>query len=102
MSANLPSRDDFAACLHTRFRVTLETGAPLALELVTVSEMQTSAWQQSFSIVFQGPAARLIPQHIYKLVHEKLGELDLFLVPIGQQGDAILYEAVFNHLLEKK
>jgi hypothetical protein len=27
-----------------------------------------------------------------------LGEVDMFLVPIGRKGDGFQYEAVFNHV----
>ena len=48
-----------------------------------------------FSLVFHGPATPTLPQSIYRLVHEELGELDLFLVPIGPDADAMRYEAAF-------
>ena len=32
----------------------------------------------------------------YELAHPTLGPIDIFLVPVGRDGDGILYEAVFN------
>ncbi|WP_230772526.1 DUF6916 family protein [Sphingomonas sp. Leaf4] len=40
------------------------------------------------------PAVR--GQGSYTLAHPALGPTDIFLVPIGRDGDAVLYEAVFN------
>lgn len=57
------------------------------------------AARQPFSLLYRGPAAPILEQGIYRLAHGELGELELFLVPLGpdrEGGDAILYEAVFN------
>jgi hypothetical protein len=95
----LPGRDAFFACLHTRFRLADDPAADFALELVEVTELKTAPQQQSFSVYFKAPANRYLPQQIYRLAHDRLGELDLFLVPVGRQEGAFLYEAAFNCLL---
>jgi hypothetical protein len=100
MIDRLPTRDAFAGCLHTRFRVM--DGSPqdeLDLELAQVSELRVASSSQVFSILFRGLADHFMPQRIYRLSHERLGELELFLVPVGKQGESILYEAVFNQLI---
>jgi hypothetical protein len=96
--SELPGRDAFAENLHTRFQVVDTLPDLLELELEQVSELHATRWQQTFSAVFRGPAERMMPQHIYHLRHPSLGELELFLVPVGKQGQSILYEVVFNHL----
>ena len=40
------------------------------------------------------------PQAIYRVSHPKLGEFDLFLVPIQSRKPGLDYEAVFNLLKE--
>jgi hypothetical protein len=62
---------------------------------------QAQAWgggeaPRSFSLVFVGPARFVLPQQTYRLEHETLGEMDLFLVPIGPDGGGMRYEAVFS------
>lgn len=99
-AARLPARGDFSGCLHTRFRVKDELPDEFDLELVQVSDLRSSPQQVNFSIIFQGPQERFMPQRIYRLEHNRLGELELFLVPIGQKGETIQYEAVFNTLVE--
>jgi hypothetical protein len=96
--ARMPSRDDFAGCLGSSFRVVDPSQEAFELALVQVSELKRTPWQENFSILFQGPAACMLPQRILHLVHDRLGALDLFLVPTGQQGETIIYEAVFNRL----
>jgi hypothetical protein len=35
---------------------------------------------------------------MYRMQHDQLGKLELFLVPVGQDQRCIYYEAVFNRL----
>jgi len=49
-----------------------------------------------FSLIFRSPPAAALPQRIYRLQHEQLGALDLFLVPIGPDEAGMCYEAVFT------
>jgi hypothetical protein len=59
-------------------------------------------WLQSidrvpFSLVFHAPGGELLPQQIFTLRHAELGELAIFLVPLGpQDGRGMAYEAVFS------
>lgn len=53
--------------------------------------------ERAFSVIFLGPpGAPILPQATYHLEHEALGRLEIFLVPVGREGDRIQYEAVFN------
>lgn len=56
--------------------------------------------QCCFSLLFRFPGLQL-PQGTYPLAHPSLGEVDLFLVPIRQRREGILYEAVFNLLKDE-
>ena len=49
-----------------------------------------------FSLIFRSPPGAPLPQRIYRLQHEELGVLDLFLVPIGPDAEGMCYEAVFG------
>ena len=49
-----------------------------------------------FSLVFEGAASEAFQQGSHKIEHETLGAIDVFLVPVGQSGDKITYEAIFN------
>lgn len=69
-------------------------------ELVEASEMPTASLGESsrgpFSVIFRGPQEPILPQAIYRVSHKKLGELDLFLVPLGPDREGVRYEAVFT------
>ena len=52
--------------------------------------------EESFSLIFRGPLAMPLRQRTYRLKHHALGQLEMFLVPIGKDEGAHYYEAVFN------
>ncbi len=49
-----------------------------------------------FSLLFHQPESRLAPQQIFRLSQPDLGELDLFLVPLGPAQEGMRYEAVIS------
>ena len=51
--------------------------------------------RQQFSLFFSGPADVVLPQGTYALRHADLGDLDLFLVPLGPRDGGMRYEAAF-------
>ena len=51
---------------------------------------------EPFSLVFLGPLRAVLPQRTWALSHPALGTQSVFLVPIGPEGGAMRYEAVFN------
>ena len=56
---------------------------------------------ERFSIYFLGPADIFLPQGTFRLTHERMGDLDLFLVPVKREELGFRYEAVFNYHIEK-
>jgi hypothetical protein len=83
---------DFAPLLHNRFRIADDEHS-FDVELVEVAETGAGgSVRRQFSIVFQGGPESPLPQRIYRLEHERLGALEIFLVPIA----ADRYEAVFT------
>ena len=49
-----------------------------------------------FSLVFLAKDPRVLPQRLYRMEHEELGELSIFLVPVAKDKDGVSYQAVFN------
>ncbi|HEY0553181.1 MAG TPA: hypothetical protein VGG20_02890 [Thermoanaerobaculia bacterium] len=84
----------------TPFRIDPGDGSPLEVVLHQVRrhEPHPGPRAEPFSAYFLGPKSPLLPQRIYRVVHDQLGTLDLFLVPLGPDPKAggMLYEAVFN------
>jgi hypothetical protein len=93
------TRSAFAACLDTDFIVVANPDAPFPLRLIQVNEGYANPGWDTFTLLFQGPPQNFLPQATYRLRHEQLGELDIFLVPVGQDKSGFHYEAVFNRRL---
>ena len=87
----------FSEHLNTPFRLALQ-GGTLELELyeVKVLEPHPGPRADPFSVFFRGPRGPVLPQATYALEHEKLGKLEIFLVPVGPDAKGMCYEAVFN------
>lgn len=88
----------FAPHLNTRFRVATEGARTVEVELAQVRDLGSTEQQEQFSLIFHGPLDRFLPQGTYHLIHDRMGELDLFLVPVGKEEGAFLYQAVFNRV----
>jgi hypothetical protein len=79
-----------------------ESGERLELRFVleraeAVASPPAPEARQPFALRFRLPFATVLPQRIYALRHEQLGTLEIFLVPIGRDGEeAVRYEAVFS------
>ena len=94
------TKEMFRENLKTKFRVKTETSDPLELELVELTESVSTPKHEQFALLFHGPQSPLLSQMTYHMEHERLGEFDLFLVPVGRDQNGFQYEAVFNRFLE--
>jgi hypothetical protein len=93
----------FSECVGSKFRIHPGSAEPLEVELIEAHQLPSKSvgggpqrMREPFSLVFRGPKDRLLPQKIYKIEQEKLGTLELFLVPIGPDQEGQRFEAVFN------
>jgi hypothetical protein len=92
---------EFQARLGQRFRMALGAGHALDLELIDVRDLgrrrnPDGSELSCFALVFRAPTRGAAPQAIYRVEHEALGALEIFLVPIGPDAEGMRYEAVFN------
>ena len=90
----------FEGLLGTAFPVRVE-GAPedLALELVEIRKLQENAGtsrKPPFALEFRGPMEPVLNQGMFPVVHPELGDLAIFMVPVGPDDQGMRYEAVFN------
>ena len=92
------THESFRPHLGSAFRAEYApaTSAMLTLVEVTVLGGAATARRQPFSLLFRGPRAPVLPQRIYRLEHERMGALELFIVPLGPDGDGLRYEAIFT------
>jgi hypothetical protein len=83
---------DFAPLLNDRFTISADVQT-FDAQLVEVSEIpREPGGRAPFSVVFQGGPNPPVPQRIFRVEHERLGAIEIFLVPIA----ADRYEAVFT------
>jgi hypothetical protein len=93
------TKDTFEPHLNTIFHVQDDTNQRVDLKLVEVSDHQTDAQTEQFSLIFKGTRNLLLPQQIYTFEHADLGEFALFIVPIlSADQTQYTYQAVFNRL----
>ena len=96
----LPELKDFETCLNNQFAVELSDRSiyPLVLVEATPLPRAHAVGQRNvpFQLKFHGPGPGYLPQQIHPLQHDRLGCFQLFLVPVGQDSDGFLYQAVFN------
>ena len=78
------------------FSIEAEGVTAIELASVEVKPSREDAERTPFVLTFHGPVEALLPQSIYLLEHEKLGQLEIFLVPVAQDHSHVSYEAVFN------
>ena|SRR5271154_3633051 len=84
----------FESGLESTFDVTSYTveGPVLALRLVEVRKLSAPPGWEQFSAFFHGPVSPLAMQGTYRFTHSVLGEIGLFMMPVGREAEAIHYE----------
>jgi Acetyltransferase (GNAT) family len=89
---------DFEAAADGGFTLRYEAGEPMTLRVESVSHRPAARphGREGFSVVFTGAASPVMPQRIYRVEHDALGVMELFLVPIGLGPSGVRYEAVFG------
>ncbi len=96
MTGQVFRRDTFAEAVGSTFVVDSESSS-LELVLDRLEDGPSTPGFEQYALHFLGPADPLLAQRSFRLNHEEMGSLDIFLVPIGQVGGRIEYQACFNH-----
>jgi hypothetical protein len=99
MAASL-TEQEFAKHVGTKFQLSLDQQA-IELKLSEVKGYPAGpnehGGMERFSVFFEGPSDPRLPQAVYRLTHEQMGDFDIFLVPLAKAGEGFRYEAVFNY-----
>jgi uncharacterized protein DUF6916 len=92
------TKEIFAPLVGSTFQIRLNPQETVPVELAEISEFPDyeGPRRAPFSLVFRGAHRFVLPQRIYQLEHEKIGPMEMFLVPIGPDQKGMRYEAVFN------
>ena len=103
------SADLFEPLVGRSFAVELSDGVvPLILRSVTrlpaprrhdgspKASFPAQVRTDPFTLLFGG-ATHLLPQRTYRITSQSLGDaVEIFIVPVGQDGQGFIYEAVFG------
>ena len=99
MPANL-TEEEFSKHRGTKFHARLDA-YETDLDLTEVRGYSAGPSEQGgmerFSVFFSGPRDPFLPQGTYQMSHERMGEFELFLVPVASDDQGFRYEAVFNY-----
>lgn len=90
------SQEAFAENVNSKFHVSTDDTNQVELELAEVSELKQLKSHDQFAVVFRGPLNFFMGQGMRSFDHGKLGQFELFIVPIRQDEQGYYYEAVFN------
>ncbi len=93
MASRELSADTFESLLHERFGL-----ADAEAELTEVERHPGDPRIEAFSLRFLANLPATAGQGMYRLRHPRLGEVDVFMTPIGSKPDGLLLEAVFNRV----
>ncbi|MGH9802528.1 MAG: DUF6916 family protein [Blastocatellia bacterium] len=94
--------EDFLPHIGSKFKAPITNELTVEFELTSVVNKPPSPKQEQFILNFRLPKSYPIRhvQFMFTLHHEQLGSGVIFLVPIEQQADSVIYEAVFNRPIE--
>jgi len=92
--------EDFADKVGQIFTITFDDGPAIAMtlseaELLKAQRLPPSG-RPAFSLIFTVDVPEMIPQRLYRVEHEALGQAALFLVPVGKKPGGFLYQSLFN------
>lgn len=93
------TREDFEGRVGATFRVETGPDESQELTLIDIAALPSGPGRgEPFSLIFRGPISRGLEQKIHRLSHSGMGAIDLFLVPLGTEGDpeGTHYQAIFN------
>ena len=88
--------DDFKPHLGSQFDLQAAGGAiPIKLSRVDPAG-ESGRKGGAFSLIFVSPRGPWLPQGTYRMRQASMGTMEIFLVPIGPQGDSNAYQAIFT------
>ena len=96
--------EDYLHHIGSKFKAPITEDLTIEFELIGVENKPPSPKQEQFILNFRLSKSYPI-RHVrfmFTLQHEVLGDGLMFLVPIQNQAESVVYEAVFNRPVEAK
>lgn len=98
MIGNVP-KTGFVENLNTVFKASREETV-FEMELIEVTDRKSTPMQEQFSIFFRAAGDVPPEQAVFHIEHDVLPSGELFLVPVSQDGGGLIFQAVFNRLID--
>lgn len=100
MTDKPPLFEDFADKVGDVFVVS-QDGVPAIPLTLTEAKLLNPAFglpdvRPPFSLLFLARDPRVFPQDLYRLEHQELGAVSIFLVPAAKNAEGVTYCATFN------
>jgi hypothetical protein len=94
---DVPTLEPFSAAVGEPFDVRADGALALQLVLVEARRLgETNEGREAFALLFRGPVEPVMQQATYRLSNDRLGERDIFIVPVGRTAEGTDYEAIFS------
>lgn len=94
------TRQSFSDLLNSKFQMFISADSAVEIELVEVVQRRSTPRQEQFAVAFRVPASVPALQGVYRIKHDDLGDVELFMVPYKQEAEATYFEAFFNRILK--
>lgn len=102
IAEKLPTKDEFSGQVGSVFRARSADGAETDLKLVDLEELVANEVQENFTLLFVAAGDTPPVQGMYRMSHEQLGGMEIFIVPVKKDDKGVYFEAVFNNLVAAK
>lgn len=96
--------DDFTSHVGETFPINIGEPEPFHVELIEAKTLgdpfelygEDTTRRAPFSLIFRGPMQPVLRQMIQTLTHPTLGEMGIFMVPVGPDALGMRYQAIFT------
>jgi hypothetical protein len=92
--------EDFSDKVGQIFTITFDDAPGIAMTLTEAELLKTRqlppGGRPPFSLIFTIDVPEMLPQRLYRVEQEALGQAVLFLVPVGKKPEGFQYQALFN------
>jgi hypothetical protein len=87
----------YVPLVGSTFRIHRSKAPSLSVKLVSATRLPSEVGE-SFSLIFRGHRNAKLAQETYTIAHPRLGEFQLFLVPVGRAAKGQSFQAVVNRI----
>jgi hypothetical protein len=96
----LLTKSTFENTHNQEFTIQFDSQTSVVARLIEIKSINShvlkTGQNEPFSLVLETPGDTVYEQNTYMMQNKELGELTLFLVPIGADKKGVRYEAIFT------